>query len=196
MIAARETAVNTAPAEYDSRTVESARFEFTIEDLVDVGERLMSRSEVVRSIRRTAVITSALAFAIAVYLVSGALLPAFALPGRLILAAACGVVAWLKYPAVRRAFVRQKLASFWREKLKSDGPFSCEVELTGEGVTSRQFSTTTSFPWASVERIVEVPEGVEIWGRRSGLIVVRERAFATAEQKRRFVDYARASLVS
>jgi hypothetical protein len=167
-----------------------ARFEFTIDDLLDVGERSMSRSQVVGELRRNAAIAFAVIVAALVFL---------AAPGplalRLVAAAAAALLAWAVYGRLRRQTVRVRLRAFWRERLEGDGPFRCEVELTPEGMVVRQFSTTTNTPWEQIATITETADGVELSGRRRGLVVVRERAFATPADKRRFVDYARASLL-
>jgi hypothetical protein len=64
--------------------------------------------------------------------------------------------------------------------------------VTADGITTRQFSATTTIPWSSVASVAEIPEGVEIVGAKQGLIIlVRERAFASPEAKRRFVDAIR-----
>jgi hypothetical protein len=62
-------------------------------------------------------------------------------------------------------------------------------------VTVRQFSTVATTPWDQIAAIGESDVGVEISGQRRGLIVVRARAFATPDERRRFVAYARSSLV-
>lgn len=169
---------------------EKVRFEFTVDDLIDVGERVLSRSKVVKDMRRGGALVAALAAAAVAY---GAV--PVDLPGRIVVAAVAGIIAAVLYPRLRESLVRGRLRSFWREKLKGDGPFTCEVELTPEGVTTRQISTTISMPWSEIASVAEVPEGVEIWGRNAQLIVVRERAFSSPEAKRRFAEAIRASLV-
>jgi hypothetical protein len=169
---------------------ETARFEFTIDDLLDVGERSLSRSKVVRDMRRGGAIASAVLVAAIVFLFLTADLGV-----RVVVAVGAGAIAGATYPPLRRSLVRQRLHAYWRERLKGDGPFTCEVELTSEGITTRQFSTTTTIPWSAVASVSEIPQGIEIVGKKQGLIVVRERAFASPEAKRRFAEEIRRSLV-
>ena len=175
---------------YHSHTVEErASFEFTVDDLVDVGERVLVRSKVVRDMRRGGTILTALAVAAIVFVAVG-----FSMPVRIACALVSAVIVAVAYPVVRRSLVRSRLRAFWREKLKGDGPFTCEVELTPDGVTTRQLQTTISLPWSQVASVTEVPDGVEIWGRNNELIVVRERAFGSLEAKRRFSEAIRSRI--
>jgi hypothetical protein len=167
-----------------------ARFEFTIDDLVEVGERGLSRSRVVGNLRRNATVGAAFLAAVLVFL---------AAPGplavRLGLAALFAVATAAGYGPLRRHLVATRLREYWRERLGSDGPFTCEVELTPQGVTVRQFSIVASTAWDQIAAVDESELGVEISSRRRGLIVVRARAFATPDERRRFVEYANASIV-
>jgi hypothetical protein len=165
---------------------ERASFEFTVDDLVDVWQRVLARSNVVRDLQRGGTILTALAVAAIAFV--AVRLP---MPGRILCALGSAVIVELVYPGLRRSLVRSRLRAFWREKLKGDGPFTCEVELMPDGVTTRQLSTTISIPWSQVASVTEVPDGVEIWGRNNELIVVRERAFASPEARRRFVEAIR-----
>jgi len=165
---------------------ERASFEFTVDDLVDVGERVLARSKVMRDMRRGGTIVAALAVAAIAFVTVR--LP---MPGRILCALGSAVIVGVVYPSLRRSLVRGRLRAFWREKLKGDGPFTCEVESTPDGVTTRQLSTTISLPWSQLAGVTEVPDGVEIWGRNNELIVVRERAFGSPEAKRRFADAIR-----
>src|SRR5262249_33085267 len=81
-----------------------------------------------------------------------------------------------------------RLRAFWREKLKGDGPFTCEVELTESGVTTSQLGSQSALPWTSVLSVVEVADAVEITAQTGGLIVVRGRAFASPDAKHRLAE--------
>jgi hypothetical protein len=168
----------------------SVRFDFTIEDLVDAGQRNADRSRVVQRMRQTTMLGGGI-------LVTAVLF--FVVPGptllRLLVALTAGFLAAMAYPSLRRSAVRERLKAYWLERLKSAGPFTCEVDLTAEGITVRQLSTTTSTPWSALASVTEVPDGVEILGKKGGFILVRERAFASPEAKRVFAERIRASLV-
>ena len=142
------------------------------------------------NLRRNATVGAAFLAAVLVFL---------AAPGPLVVrlgaAALVAVLAGVGYGPLRRRLVAMRLREYWRERLEGDGPFTCEVELTPQGVIVRQFSIVASTPWDQIAAVDESELGVEISSRRRGLIVVRERAFATPDVRRRFVEYARASLV-
>lgn len=161
----------------------NVRFDFSIEDLVDAGERMLTRSSVIRGLRRSSAVFAAAVVATILF---------FWTPGppatRLIIAVISAAGAWFIYVPIRKALVARRLRDYWKERLKGEGPFSCEVELTGEGVTARQFSTVTSVPWSEVSRVEAAADSVEIWTRSGGIIVVRDRAFSSPEEKRRFVE--------
>lgn len=163
----------------------NVRFDFSIEDLVDAGERMLTRSSVIRGLHRSSAILAALIVAAILF---------FWMPGppatRLIIAVVAAAGAWFIYVPIRKGLVARRLRDYWKEQLKGEGPFTCEVALTGEGVTARQFSMVTSVPWSEVSRVEAAAESVEIWTRSGGIIVVRDRAFSSPEEKRDFVELA------
>ena len=165
------------------------RFEFTIDDLIDVGERSLSASRVVTKLRRTAVVVWAL-FAGVVFWAILPLSPTF----RIAAAVGAAAGAALFYPGFRKKEVHRRLREVWRERLAGDGPFVCEVELDDAGVTTEQLGTKTSQPWRVVASVAEKPDSVEIATEKGGLVVVRDRAFASPEEKSRFLEFARARL--
>jgi hypothetical protein len=166
-----------------------ARFEFDIDDLIDVGERSLSTSRVIQKIRMGGLLSSAVLGAILAYAASldaGPARPFYVLGGALVCA--------LSYPVLRRATKQRRLRAFWRERLGGSGPFVCEVELTEQGVTTRQFGTESTRPWTAVKAIEGARDTVDISTSNGGLIVVRDRAFASPDEKKRFVDLGRSLL--
>ena len=162
------------------------RFEFTVEDLVDVGERTVSRSSVVLQLRRTAVWI----WSVAAGLLALAAVP-LPWPGRLASAAgAAGIVAAV-YPRFRRAAVADRLKAYWKERLAGGGPFTCDVELDATGITVEQFGTKSTVAWPDVRSVADTPDSVEIATRRGSLVVVRNRAFPTPDERARFLAFAR-----
>ena len=166
------------------------KFEFTIDDLIDVGERSLSASRVVTRLRRTA--------AVAWALLAGAI--AFALVPvsdgwRLAVALAVAAAMALVYPGARKKEAKKQLRRYWRERLTGDGPFLCEVELDEAGITTEQLGARISLPWAAVKSIAETADSVDFAMEKGGLVVVRNRAFPSDDEKRRFVEFGRAHLV-
>ena len=88
----------------------------------------------------------------------------------------------------------QRLVKYFRERLGGDGPFRCEVEITDAGIIARQLGAESRHSWAQVVAITEIPGGIEFVYRPLGALVVRDRAFATAQQRAEFLKLARAYL--
>jgi hypothetical protein len=85
---------------------------------------------------------------------------------------------------------------YYREQLGGDGPFLCEVEITPAGLTIRQIGIETKRPWSVVEEIVDTSDGLEFRCRIGGILVVRDRAFETAELRSVFLRRAKEFLAS
>jgi hypothetical protein len=151
-------------------------FQFDIDDLIDVHRRMTSASPTFKAIHRsTLVSTGAFIAVLAYWLTPGSV------QERLIYAAA-GAAAWCAvYPFIRRATLKSRLRSYWKEHLEGEGPFTLEVELSDQGVLLRQFRTETLSPWSMVKSVEEKDGAVEIAVLQGGFIVVRDRAFATAD---------------
>src|ERR1700736_3995362 len=118
------------------------RFEFQIDDLIDVNERTLAASPVVQKIRLRGLLSSAVIGAILAYAAStgaGPVRPLYIMGGAILCAVA--------YPPLRKRGTERRLRAFWRERFGSEGPFVCEVELTEGGVTTRQFGTESTRPW-------------------------------------------------
>jgi YcxB-like protein len=90
--------------------------------------------------------------------------------------------------------MQRRLRAFWRERLGGDGPFVCEVELSEQGVTTEQFGTRSTRPWSAVAAFEETDASVNISTREGGWILVRDRAFSSPDEKKRFVELGRTLL--
>jgi hypothetical protein len=84
-----------------------------------------------------------------------------------------------------------RLVKYFRERLGGDGPFRCEVEIGEKGIVARQLGAESRHSWAQVASIGEIPDGIEFVYRPLGSLVVRDRAFATAQQRAEFLALAR-----
>ena len=105
-------------------------------------------------------------------------------------AGVAGVVAALLFPVVRMWIVKQRLRRYYREVLGSNLPFNVQVELTPEGVLTRQKTGQASFEWQQVESIRETADSIDIYTRYGGIVVVRKREFASAQEIQQFVQEA------
>jgi uncharacterized membrane protein len=167
------------------------QFEFTQDDLVDVSKRSMARSKVTQAWRWQGMVYSAL-FA---WLLVFAFFFSTPLKGALIGLAAAAVSA-LIFPATHKRGLDKRLRKLLRENLGDRNSFICEVELTSNGVSTKQMNQEITTEWQSIKEIVATDDSVDIIGQHGGGVVVRNRAFESPEHRKQFVDLARSYLES
>jgi hypothetical protein len=66
----------------------------------------------------------------------------------------------------------------------------CEIELRREGTWVRKFGAEMLFPWSDTIDIADVDGAIEL-RFRGGLVVARDKAFATVDHWRKFIEAAR-----
>lgn len=168
------------------------QFEFTIDELVDLQERVAERSKVARKWRRqgmtlTAVLggliwgVPSLIFLYFIFLASWALL--FAFVPALIGAA----IALSQY----HGKARQQYHKYFREKYGDRNTFPFELELSAAGICTRQFGVQSTYEWSLVEEMTTSESSVEFDLFGGGAISVKRRAFASAIEQQAFIDAAR-----
>lgn len=167
------------------------RFEFSAADMADVARRSASRSKTIRDSRwQTAASWSALLGLALFFALSGSFnaRATFSI-------AFCLVLFFLVFRGGRSS-PNATYLKYYRERLGGDGPFLCEVEIAPAGITTRQSDTETKRPWSAVEDIVDTSDGLELHFRPGGTLVVRNRAFDTAELRSAFLRRAKQFLAS
>ena len=168
------------------------RFDFTAADLAEVAERSATRSRLVRGWRVEGHAIGAGFLALVVYVLTGGPLLA-----RVGLAAVLGIGYFLVIPRLTGpGSSRDRMLKYFREQLGGDGPFTCEVELSAQGLITRQMGVDTVHPWPKVASVEEVPGGIEFVYRPMGALLVRDRAFASAGERQEFLSLARKLLSS
>ncbi len=163
-------------------------FDFSAADLAEVASRATNRSPLVQQWRMRG-------YGMLGTLVG--LLAFLAIPGDLVYrSVAAGLIATPFFIAMGRQPQQrpQRLVKYFREPLGGNGPFKCEVELTQAGIIARQLGAESRHSWAQVVSITEIPGGIEFVYRPLGSLVVRDRAFATAQQRAEFLKVARGYL--
>ena len=168
------------------------QFEFTQEDSIDVTQRVLARSKVVHSWRWKGLVANAI-LSWTVWTLAFGFFTASPLKGALTGLIVAGVSALL-YPGARKRAVEKRLRSFHKEKFGELNSFICEVELTPTGVWTRQMNRQTTHEWKSIAEIVVTEDSVDIFTRDGGGVIVRNRAFASAADRMRFIELASASL--
>ena len=167
------------------------QFEFTQQDMIDTSKRFMARSEAARAWRLrgllyTAALTWGAVFLFFLFVVSspvkGALLGLLA-----------AIISGVLYPGSSQRGLENRLREFHQEKFGDTDAFICEVELTPIGVWVKQMNTQITHEWESVEEIEETADSVDIVTKLGG-VSVRDRAFSTAEERKKFIELAQGYL--
>ena len=167
------------------------QFTYTQDDMVDASKRFLARSKVVRSWGWQGVASIAfLAWLLAFLMFFGTPLKG-ALIG-LIAAAVCALI----YPGIHKRTIEKRLRKLCKEKFGDTNVFTCEVELRPTGLWTQANNTQTISEWEMVEEILETEDSVDIFTRQGGGVVVRNRAFKSADEKQQFIDLARSYLES
>lgn len=160
------------------------QFNHTQEDFVDATMRFSARSKSLRLMRRKRTAWLALLAWLLVFVITG-----YSIKG-----AICGLVAALIVvitdPPVYNYELRKNLRKVAKERYGEENEFSCEVELLPEGLktSGQNFQCTTE--WETIDEIVATKDSVDIFSRKTG-VIVRNRAFRSAEERARFIELAR-----
>jgi hypothetical protein len=163
------------------------QFEFTREDMIDTSKRFMMRSEAVRSWHLKGLLYTA---AFTWFVVFVFFLLVLASPGRgALLGLLAAIISGVMYPGSAQRKLENRLREFHQEKFGDADTYICEVELTPIGVWVKQMNTQITHEWESVEEIEETVGGVDIVTRLGG-VSVQNKAFSTAEERRRFIELA------
>jgi hypothetical protein len=159
------------------------KFSYTQEDIVDASLRLLARSKSVRLMRRKrtawlALLAWLLVFVISRYSIKGAI-------GGLVAALIIVIIDPLTYNYESR----KNLRNVAKESYGEENEFVCEVELLPEGLKTSGQNIQAISEWETIEEVVSTDDSVDIFGRKGG-VIVRNRAFSSAEERRRFIELA------
>ena len=174
----------------EAEVYERAQFEATFDDVVDVSRRFARHSPAARRVRRNEIAATVGSTAAACFIVSVLVsdLPVLAGLGMAILV---GLLALGVYPPIHDRIVARRTRLFLREGMRGDDAVAIEVELTSVGVVLRARNDTMTIDWPRIVRISDVPDGIEILAE-AAVVMVRARAFASAEDRARFLARAKA----
>ena len=160
------------------------QFSYSQEDIVDASVRFLARSKSVRLMRRKRTAWLALLAWLLVFVFFR-----FSFHG-----AIAGIVAALIIvltdPLTYRYELRKNLRKIAKERYGEENEFLCEVELLPEGLKGSGENIQRTIEWETVEDVVPTDDSVDIFGRKDG-VVVRNRAFSSAEERTRFIELAR-----
>jgi hypothetical protein len=162
------------------------RFEFTVDDFLDVELRRMDRSRTVTGWKRSSILASGAFGGGACFLAVAAPLPV-----RLVTAGIGAVLSAGAYAFVSPRTFKRRMRVLYAEELRKCGPLVCEVETDAAGIHASQMNMRVTYPWAEVEKILETPAAIYIFSRTGRMLAVRDRAFAKPEERRAFTEELR-----
>jgi hypothetical protein len=163
-------------------------FKYSQEDLVDATVRFYARSKSLQGIRRRQLFWSAvLLVALVILLLKFSVM-------LMVTAAVAALIIISFNPYLYDRGHRKNLRAFYKEKLGDENEFTCEVELLPEGMRTSGEDHLALVKWQDIEEIVPTSDSVDIFGRKGGGCIVRNRAFASAEERQLFIETATAYL--
>ncbi len=165
----------------------SVGFDATFDELVDASLRAIGRSKIVRRWRRQSAIVLGVTVGFSVVIFWWTVLaPAWLIVWAIAAggAAAAVYVPWLRHCYIRR--VRRIVA----EEYGGEKAVRCDISVDGAGLHVSQGLTQTTYAWDNAALRNENEGDIEIWFGRH-LVVVRDRAFHSLEERARFVSRVR-----
>lgn len=165
------------------------QFEFTRDELIDASQRFSARSKVVRSWKTNGMMWSA----ILAWLLVFVFFYTTPIKGVLIGLVAAGLCA-LVYPTYHKRATVKRLRKLHDEILGDETSLSCGVDITPEGVTITQLNHRTQYEWPAIAEVQETNDSVDIFTRRGGGVIVRNRAFASDADRAKFLELAKTFL--
>ena len=160
------------------------QFTYSQEDVVDAAMRFSARSKSLRALRHKRTAWAALLSWLLV----------FAIFRFSIKAAISGLVAALLVVIIdpfTYNYQHRNLRKIFKEQYGEENEFICEVELLPEGIKMGGKNSQCSTEWETIDEIVPTKDSVDILGRKGGGVIVRNRAFSSAEERQRVIELAR-----
>ena len=158
------------------------QFNYTQEDLVDASLRFAARSKSLRLMRRKR--TAWLAF-LAWLLVF--ILTRYSVKG-FISGMVAALIVVITDPWTYKYELRKNLRKVAKERYGEENEFVCEVELLPEGLKTSGETSGENIQgitgWETIDEVVSTDDSVDIFGRKGG-VIVRNRAFSSAEERAR-----------
>lgn len=167
---------------------EQVRFEATLDDAVDVTRRYQRHSPAARRVRRNDIAATVASTSIACFAVAVLVSKVPVLAG-LALAIPVGLLTLGVYPLIHDRIVTGRVRRVLREAMRGAETIPVEIQLTSLGIAVRTANDTMTIEWPRVSRISDVPEGIELLAD-AAVVMVRARAFASAEDRARFLARA------
>jgi len=174
-----------------------ATFDATIDEVTDVGMRLVTSTDTYRRQRRFAAIACGGSCVAAIVATTG--WRAGWNPTSLAIAAAVGlpvgIVCAVAYGWYHDKYVERHTRRVYREMYRGASTIRCEIEARPDALWCRTDDVEITLPWSHLKRVSEIPDAIEFWFD-PGLAVVRNRGFSSETDRQRFLETARAFLAA
>jgi hypothetical protein len=112
-------------------------------------------------------------------------------PVRVIGSAAFFVVAFLALTYLQKLSVSNALDRYVAERYGPSVPFTFEIEITSDGMITKQLGEEIRREWKNVEKITEATGGIEFDIRLGGIVFVRDTGFKSPDERAEFLNLAR-----
>jgi hypothetical protein len=167
------------------------KFEFTVDDVVDGIERTTGRSPVITRLRfAQSAATCFAAFILSFLIMSGPFTT------RLLWALVATSIAIALFRFRVAGSRKRNIRKLFMKQFGGVGPHVCEVEIGPTGVVSNQAGTVTRRDWRFIQSVDETGDAIEFVTRGVGSVIVRNRAFHSKEEWKKFLDLSRQYLAT
>ena len=161
------------------------KFDFTLDDLVDAAERGAASSKLVRGWRWREMIVTAVLGGVIVYV-----LKAGSHDTKAVSAIIGALIAAVIYSFAATRSRKGRLRKFFQERFGGEGPYPFEIELTPAALVTTQAGTRSEHAWSTIVEVKDSPDAIDFVARGAGIIVVRNRAFRSDDERREFLELA------
>ena len=166
--------------------VPRATFYATPDDFVDLNTRLAKGSVVIRQIRIRESILTGIIGGILFYIVIS---PDTAWPFvlRLSVTAIVAIAAGALIIPLDRLIANSRFRRLVIERFAGQKEVECTFEIRENGFWFKQDNIETLLDWADIKNITDADGDITVF-LRSGLAIIRQRAFASVSQRKEFVE--------
>jgi hypothetical protein len=162
------------------------RYEVTVPDMADVMRRAASRREPRLGWRwRQSVLMSALLTAFFASVIEASQTE------RVFGSVAFFVVTLLVLTYLQKIRVARALEQYVAKQFGPSAPFTFEIDITSDGMTTRQLGEEIRREWNNVVKITEATGGIEFDIRLGGMVFVRDTGFQSPDERAEFLRLAR-----
>ncbi|NLV39850.1 MAG: hypothetical protein GXY15_01300 [Candidatus Hydrogenedentes bacterium] len=163
-------------------------YDATLDDVVDSAIRIRERSKAHQSFIRLLFLFGL--FFTAIFGFTVPIIGGGALWGRLAAGGFCALLftaLYLLSGYLLRPLEKKMLRRFFREQLDTEGPIRFEVEIRESEILFWQLGVQSVIAWKRVNAVNEQGNAIELWTPGT-LLVIRDRAFGSAEARSEFLD--------